>query len=59
MYLDGVYLGKGQGSIFDVVDLERVEILEVLKVHSTEEILLEAQLTLLAKSHLEKACPLS
>ena len=25
--LDGVYLGKGQGSIFDVVDLERVEIL--------------------------------
>ena len=27
MYLDGVYLGKGQGSIFDVVDLERVEIL--------------------------------
>ena len=27
MYLDGVYLGKGQGSIFDVVDIERVEIL--------------------------------
>ena len=27
MYLDGVYLGKGQGSIFDVVDLERIEIL--------------------------------
>ena len=27
MYLDGVYIGKGQGSIFDVVDLERVEIL--------------------------------
>ena len=27
MYLDGVYLGKGQGSVFDVVDLERVEIL--------------------------------
>ncbi|MDA9652323.1 TonB-dependent receptor [Pseudomonadota bacterium] len=27
MYLDGVYLGKGQGAIFDVVDLERVEIL--------------------------------
>ena len=27
MYLDGVYLGKGQGSIFDTVDLERVEIL--------------------------------
>ena len=27
MYLDGVYLGKSQGSIFDVVDLERVEIL--------------------------------
>jgi len=27
MYLDGIYLGKGQGSIFDVVDLERVEIL--------------------------------
>ena len=27
MYLDGVYLGKGQGSIFDVADLERVEIL--------------------------------
>src|SRR6056300_1923053 len=27
MYLDGVYLGKGQGAIFDIVDLERVEIL--------------------------------
>jgi len=27
MYLDGVYIGKGQGSIFDVADLERVEIL--------------------------------
>jgi len=27
MYLDGVYIGKGQGSIFDVVDLEKVEIL--------------------------------
>lgn len=27
LYLDGVYLGKGQGSIFDVVDLERVEVL--------------------------------
>ena len=27
MYLDGVYIGKGQGAIFDVADLERVEIL--------------------------------
>ncbi|MFM7067240.1 MAG: TonB-dependent receptor [Gammaproteobacteria bacterium] len=27
MYLDGVYLGKTQGSVFDVVDLERVEVL--------------------------------
>ena len=27
LYLDGVYLGKTQGAIFDVVDLERVEIL--------------------------------
>jgi len=27
VYLDGIYLGKSQGSIFDVVDLERVEIL--------------------------------
>ena len=27
MYLDGVYIGKGQGSIFDIADLERVEIL--------------------------------
>ena len=27
VYLDGVYLGKTQGAIFDVVDLERVEIL--------------------------------
>ena len=27
VYLDGVYLGKTQGALFDVVDLERVEIL--------------------------------
>ncbi|MCG3170073.1 MAG: Vitamin B12 transporter BtuB [Pseudomonadales bacterium] len=27
MYLDGVYLGKAVGSVFDVVDLERVEVL--------------------------------
>lgn len=27
LYLDGVYIAKGQGSIFDVADLERVEIL--------------------------------
>jgi iron complex outermembrane receptor protein len=27
IYLDGVYLGKNQGAIFDVVDLERVEVL--------------------------------
>ena len=27
IYLDGVYIGKTQGSIFDVVDLERVEVL--------------------------------
>lgn len=27
LYLDGVYIAKGQGSIFDIADLERVEIL--------------------------------
>ena len=27
MYLDGVYLGKAVGSVFDIVDLERVEVL--------------------------------
>jgi iron complex outermembrane receptor protein len=27
IYLDGVYIGKAQGSIFDVVDLARVEVL--------------------------------
>ncbi|MDB5985202.1 MAG: hypothetical protein JWR16_255 [Nevskia sp.] len=27
VYLDGVYIGKSQGSIFDVVDLDRVEVL--------------------------------
>ncbi len=27
IYVDGVYLGKAQGSIFDVVDLSRVEVL--------------------------------
>lgn len=27
MYVDGVYVGKSQGSVFDMVDLERVEVL--------------------------------
>ena len=27
IYLDGVYIGKSQGSVFDVVDLARVEVL--------------------------------
>lgn len=27
MYVDGVYVGKSQGSVFDLVDLERVEVL--------------------------------
>lgn len=27
LYFDGVYIGKAQGSIFDVADLERVEVL--------------------------------
>jgi iron complex outermembrane receptor protein len=27
MYVDGVYVGKMQGSVFDLVDLERVEVL--------------------------------
>jgi iron complex outermembrane receptor protein len=27
IYLDGVYIGKTQGSVFDVVDLERIEVL--------------------------------
>ena len=27
MYVDGVFMGKSQGSIFDLVDLERVEVL--------------------------------
>ena len=27
MYVDGVYIGKTQGSLFDLVDLERVELL--------------------------------
>lgn len=27
IYVDGVYIGKAQGSIFDIVDLERVEVL--------------------------------
>ena len=27
MYLNGIYLGKTQGSVFDVVDIERVEVL--------------------------------
>ena len=27
MYLDGVYIGKSQGAIFDIDDLERVEVL--------------------------------
>ncbi|NKF22007.1 TonB-dependent receptor [Solimonas marina] len=27
IYVDGVYIGKAQGSVFDIVDLERVEVL--------------------------------
>jgi iron complex outermembrane receptor protein len=27
MYLDGVYIGKSQGSVLDVVDIERIEVL--------------------------------
>ncbi|MBK7249505.1 MAG: TonB-dependent receptor [Gammaproteobacteria bacterium] len=27
LYLNGIYLGKSQGSVFDVVDIERVEVL--------------------------------
>ena len=27
MYIDGIYLGKSQGSVFDIVDLQRVEVL--------------------------------
>jgi iron complex outermembrane receptor protein len=27
MYVDGVYIGKAQGSVFDVMELERVEVL--------------------------------
>src|SRR5262249_4155222 len=27
VYLDGVYIGKGQGAIFDIVDLQSVEVL--------------------------------
>lgn len=27
IYLDGVYVGKGAGAVFDIVDLERVEVL--------------------------------
>ena len=27
VYVDGVYIGKTQGSLFDMVDLERVELL--------------------------------
>ncbi len=27
LYVDGVYVGKSQGSVFDLVDLERVEVL--------------------------------
>ncbi len=27
LYVDGVYVGKTQGSLFDMVDLERVELL--------------------------------
>lgn len=27
LYLNGVYLGKSQGSVFDIVDIERVEVL--------------------------------
>ena len=27
IYVDGVYIGKAQGSIFDIVDLDRVEVL--------------------------------
>ena len=27
LYLNGIYLGKTQGSVFDVVDIERVEVL--------------------------------
>ena len=27
MYVDGVYIGKTQGSLFDLIDLERVEVL--------------------------------
>ena len=27
VYLDGVYIGKAQGSVFDVVDLSRIEVL--------------------------------
>jgi iron complex outermembrane receptor protein len=27
LYVDGVYIGKAQGSIFDVIDLERIEVL--------------------------------
>ncbi len=27
LYLNGIYLGKSQGSVFDVIDIERVEVL--------------------------------
>ncbi len=27
LYLDGVYIGKTQGSVFDVIDIERIEVL--------------------------------
>jgi len=27
LYLNGIYLGKSQGSVFDIVDIERVEVL--------------------------------
>ncbi|WOK35350.1 TonB-dependent receptor [Sphingomonas sp. C3-2] len=27
IYLDGIYIGKSQGSVFDVADLERIEVL--------------------------------
>jgi hypothetical protein len=34
LYLDGVYIAKAQGSIFDVADLERVELLRGPQGHA-------------------------
>ena len=33
VYLDGVYMGKTQGAIFDAIDLERVEVLRLSLIH--------------------------